>query len=805
MKPKFLFRITTQSLICFLLALTFMTGCGIKIQPVEAPLQPPAFTPSSNVMPMHSVPVVFNARLAHFQGANLSIAIDILDDVTGIDVRASRYPMQPVDEFNYTATIDLPEYGETRYRYVLTSNGDEIETDGVNQRVLFRNMYVNPNTTISDMIFGWASSPYHGEYGRVEGAVTDLSTSKTVADVMITIAGKTIYSDKTGRFHLSNVPVGVHRLTASSINGAYRIFEQDVNVVAGLSTPAVVKLEPLSEVKVTFMVKPPNDAVGAPIRIAGNFYQFGNVFPYAGGSRKPAAVRLPLMEMTPDGHYTLQLKLFAGSEIRYKYTMGDGFVNAERNAEGQRVTRRLIVPSKDIEINDEIVSWRESGKEPASITVKLNSALGFEDWVSLRVEGNHIHSTLPIWPIGNNQWMYLLYENPDEPLEFSVCRNDLCNVAFDLSTHNSPRKVDFTNPDNNFTEVNEWSLWNVSQAVQLPTGNSHAPDGENLVGVEFTHVYKAGFLKKQIDVLERLYEAGINWLILTPTWKVQLINGLPFFSVDVNTSASLADLGSVVAAAKKLGMSVGVYPQLIFENGAADWWQSSIRDQLWWQQWYFEYERFVMNFAIFAEEYKVDQLIIGGSAVQPSFPDELVTNERSMGTPKSSEEVWGELILKLKKSYKKDLLWTIPARGGNLPTYKFLDQVDGYYLEVDSNSPDNATYSLETVSKYMDSMIVNFQSLHKKPFFLGLNSPSLQSYRNDAGDSERVISPFAPGYGQANVAIDSQTYFYEVYASVARERPWIYGIASRGFFPVAELLDFSSSVFGKPALLELVK
>jgi len=792
-------------LINLLVILGLLTGCGIKIQPVEAPIQPPALVPPSNPEAMTLMPVVFTVRLSHFQGANLALSVDILDDVTGIDAAAMRYPLQNVDEFTFTTTINLPKYGETRYRYILTSSGDEPETDGNNQRVLFRNVYVTPETTVNDLIAGWASSPYSGEFGRVEGAVTDVANSKTVPDVMIAIAGKVVYTDKTGRFHLSNVPVGVHRLTATSMDGAYQVFEQYVNVVAGLSTPAVVKLAALPEVKVTFMVKPPDDAVGAPIRVAGNYYQFGSIYPYSPETVSTAAIRMPVMDRMPDGRYTLQLKLHAGSELRYKYTMGDGYINAERDAEGKRFTRRLIVPSRDIEIEDQIFSWRKDNLEPASITVRVNAALAMDDWVSLQLKGNTWLAPFPMWPIGDNQWMYLLYEDPASSFSYQVCRNDLCDITYDPLSNNTPKQIDFNVPDNNYIEVNQWNLWDATQAIQLPVSGEVKPDGKNLRGVEFAPDYQAGYLKRQIDVLPRLVDAGVNWLILTPTWKVKAINGLPFFSIDSLSSISLADLSSVIAAAKAQGMQVGLYPQLSFETTTNDWWQSSIRDQLWWQQWYFEYDRFVMNFAIFAQETEVDQLILGGSAVSPSLPDELITNERSMGTPKSSEEVWSELITKLKKSYTGSLLWTIPVRGGNLPTYKFLDQMDGFYLEVDSNSDENATYSMETVSKYMDSVIVSFQIKYSKPFYLGLNSPSLQSFRSSYELYDRVISPFFPQYGVDNVTMESQAYFYDTYVAIWKERPWIFGIASRGFFPGAELADFSSSIFGKPAILNFVK
>lgn len=792
-------------LIIVLFLTSFISGCAIRMQPVDAPLQPPAVVPPTEVEQMKLLPVVFVAQLSHFQGAGLNIAVDILDDITGIQRSFTRFPLNAVDEYNFTTTVDLPLYGETRYRYVLLGGSEEVELDGNNKEILFRNVYVTPEIEVHDIILGFPSSPYFGEFGRVEGAVTEDSSDRPISDVMISIAGNIIYTDKTGRFQLINVPVGVHRLTATSVDGAFQVFEQEVSVVGGLSTPAIVKMASLPEVKVTFIVQPPDDAVGAPIRMTGNYYQFGSIYPYSSEGNTTSAIRLPVMDKMPDGRYTLQFTLHAGSELRYKYTMGDGFINAERDEAGNRITRRFIVPSKNTEIKDHIVTWREDNHDPASITVKINAPFPFEDWVSLQLKDDEWLTPFPMWPIGDNRWMYLLYDDPSLFYSFQICRNDLCEITYDLQSHSSPRQIDFLIPDNNYTEVNQWNAWDSTLSIaQSPTGFVE-PNGENLRGVEYSPDYLAGYLKRQINIISSLADSGINWLILTPTWNVSLINGIPYFSVDSNSSISLADLASVIAAAKEHGMQVSLYPQLTFDTNPKDWWITSSRDQLWWQQWYIEYERFALNFSIFAESNDVDHLILDGLGVSPSFPGELTTTDKNMGTPASADDVWSKLVTKIKKSFTGLILWTIPVRGGNLPTYSFLDMMDGFYLEANSNTEENATYSIETVSTYMDTTVVSFQAKYGKPFFLGLNSPSLFSHRANQQSSELIVSPFSNEFGIDNVSLDSQTSFYETYLTIWKDRPWIFGISSRGFFTGAELTDFSSSIYGKPAFLSFTQ
>jgi len=82
-----------------------------------------------------------------------------------------------------------------------------------------------------------------------------------------------------------------------------------------------------------------------------------------------------------------------------------------------------------------------------------------------------------------------------------------------------------------------------------------------------------------------------------------------------------------------------------------------------------------------------------------------------------------------------------------------------------------------------------------------MNAASLTSNRVDYETATGLlISPFNPQYDAGNVDLESQNYFYQVYTSVLAQRGWVSGISTRGFFPVLQLTDFSSSVYGKPAM-----
>ncbi len=114
-----------------------------------------------------------------------------------------------------------------------------------------------------------------------------------------------------------------------------------------------MKAAPL--VKITFNVAAPNDTVqGAPIRIAGNLLELGNTFADLDGGLSTTADRMPIMSLQPDGHYSVTISLPVGAYVQYKYSLGDGFLNAEHKATGEFVLREFIVPAQDTLIQDSI-------------------------------------------------------------------------------------------------------------------------------------------------------------------------------------------------------------------------------------------------------------------------------------------------------------------------------------------------------------------------------------------------------------------------------------------------------------------
>ena len=225
--------------------------------------------------------------------SDTQVAIDIFDEVSGMLYNIERYPLTYQPDGSFAGMLMLPENSVLRYRYVMTAPIEDMERKADGTPVGYRIAFVQKNAVFNDVVSGWSTSPYVGQTAKLNGIVHDSASNQPLPDVLINIAGYQTFTDMTGRFVLNDLPVGVHVLSAVSIDGSHMTFQQQANLVADLSTPAVIQMSPLPKITVTFILEPPTEAIGAPIRIAGNYAQTGGI--YADNSQGSFASRMPLL------------------------------------------------------------------------------------------------------------------------------------------------------------------------------------------------------------------------------------------------------------------------------------------------------------------------------------------------------------------------------------------------------------------------------------------------------------------------------------------------------------------------------
>ncbi len=209
-------------------------------------------------------------------------------------------------------------------------------------------------------------------------------------------------------FHWKAYQLGTQNIVVYAIDGAYETFQQGALIAAGQVTPINISLEHRQTVEITFHVTPPNDALGIPIYMAGNSVQVGNTFTNLVGGMSIDPKRLPMLVQQEDGAYVLTLSLYAGMDLRYKLTLGDGYWNAERSSiTGGWLVRQLIVPDRNVTIDLAIGSWRSTGVAPITFEVSIpaESSTGDENFIQFN---NGIWTNpIPLWPLG--QWQLSLY------------------------------------------------------------------------------------------------------------------------------------------------------------------------------------------------------------------------------------------------------------------------------------------------------------------------------------------------------------------------------------------------------------
>ncbi len=237
-----------------------------------------------------------------------------------------------------------------KYRYERQSGPIRVAehlSDG--SAVRYRLLHVGAQSSVEDVISRWTDTAYALSGGRIQGQAVDAATNQPIPNLLVSAGGAQTLTASDGSFMLEGLPVGVHNLVALALDGSYQVFQQGALVAEGATTPTPIKLEPATFVNIVFVVTVPKETLPVvPLRMAGNLLQLGNTFANLQGGMSTLAVRMPSLTRLPDGRYSITVALPVGADLRYKYTLGDGFWNAEHNADGSFRLRQLIVPEETV-------------------------------------------------------------------------------------------------------------------------------------------------------------------------------------------------------------------------------------------------------------------------------------------------------------------------------------------------------------------------------------------------------------------------------------------------------------------------
>ena len=745
------------------------------------------------------------------------LAVSILDEVTGLPFNATNYPLEAIDAQTYTAALPLPINAVIKYRYIIAGTNRLQETSSDNLPVRYRLYKVEGAGIIEDAVTSWTGQNFSGATGEIKGTAFDAVSGQPIPSLLISAGGVQTLSDSAGEFSLKGVLPGLHLLTTYALDGTYQPFQQGAQIDADLITPVQIHIAPAQMVTVTFIADLPESTIaGAPVRLAGNLSQLGNTFGDLNGGFSTIADRMPTLAMMGDGRYSVSLQLPIGTDLRYKYTLGDGFWNAEQDDSGKQVIRRLVIPESDLIVEDNVKTWQSGSSSPIifDLNVPKNTPAG--DIVYIQFSPYAWTEAIPMWPMGDNRWAYKLYGplNFVKNLGYRYCRNAQCGSADDLATMgNATAGRQITTslvPQDIRDNITGWAWLEENDPYTLVAAPIQARDTNFIAGVEFQSDFNPSWTRYSSQAMQNIGALHANWVILTPSWTFSNTQPLTF-----NTQPAQDPLWNdtklMLEQATALNLKTALFPMPNFPSSADDWWISAPRDFGWWNDFFDRYRKFALHHADIATRNNSQVLILGGDWLAPAMKNGMLIDGQPSGVPADAELRWNAIITEVRTHFSGQIWWAMPYTPNSLASAPgFIKSVDGIYLLWDAplsqESPTNKETMISEANRLLDEEILPYQSSVEKEIIIGLAVPS-------ATGAESACVPDSTGgcldwtsLNRPNADIPSvglnlqiQTDIYEVMLTAINGHAQIDGIISRGYYPPVMLRDKSASIYGKPS------
>jgi hypothetical protein len=736
----------------------------------------------------------------------LPVYLDVLDEVTGLSYNQKRYPMEKLDEQHYVTNLAFDVGELVKYKYYQGENPIQSEATVGGLPIYYRTYFVQNSTIIQDSVASWSNQPnFTGESGQITGKVTDVS-GNPIPGIMVTAGGIQTFTASNGSFLITGLGTGENNLVAFSLEGDYLPFQQGALVAHEAITPAEFQLQPVHKVKVTFLVSPPADSIpGSPIRLMGNLYSLGNVFSEIEFGSSTLAARAPLLNQLSDGRYTLTLELPTGYDLQYKYSLGDGYWNGELNSEGNIWARHLLVPDSDVTIEDTIITWSSTGSGPIAFRVAAPSNTPQADIVSIQFNSGTWSNPIPMWPLGTNNWLFILYGpfSQMETIEYRFCRNDQCGMTDDIRTAaNSTAGMTITvQPE--FQTVHDtipgWAWYPDDTEQSTVTGVEVNPRGSSfMAGIEFSPFFDPKWQAYLGGAINNIINLGANWVILSPTWSITNFNQ-PMIQPVAGNDPLWQDMVQMTGWAHESGLNYAFFPRL--DGLPLTSFQTA--DESWWLQWFDQYDLYMIHHADLASRVQAGALIIGDPAVLLSITGENLDS----GIQALITERWVGLVSEIRSHYNGTLIMAVEYSHMNNYPIQLLSSMDQVYVlfsEPLTTSPSNVDEMSNSFSQALDTVVLPFSQAVGKPVIIGIQYPSSTGADQGCVQIMQECMPFALldtadfDFSTATIDLSIQKLVYETLLQVINQRNWVTGFVSRGYYPPAGLMDGSFSIHDKP-------
>lgn len=744
---------------------------------------------------------------------NAELGLVIFDEVTGAPYNSHTLGMESVGNGEWTLELSLPAGTLLRYRYVRISPSYAEETTASREAVSFRLAYLPASTVVQDIIAGWTDHGFQGETGRIIGRVYDADTGLPVTEALVGAAGEHTFTDAMGGFQFDYIAPGLQNLVITSVDGSYITAQQGAVVAENSLTPAEMTLTPAQETQVTFEVTLPEDTPPEmPVRIAGSLAVFGQTFYPLEGGTSTSAVRMPQLVRIDASHAILIADLYEGTDLHYKYSLGDGLWNAERNADGFfHLRQALITPG--LILRDTVETWH--GEQKGSIYFMASPGNPLQPGSTLTLQLNPFtwFYPLPMVELENNDWMFILMNPLDftSPVSYRYCLDHVCANPASPSAELLTGSTEFQPRDSSqlFEDSIESWGWPTPEPVDPIAMPDIIPRPSFEKGFELLPLNNPAWPASIESFTAAASSMNANAVTLTPAWTADRAQPMPSMLFNPANSPFYQDLASAAGSIAGNDINVNIKPILISESGLDLWWQEAPRDYSWWNIWFERYSSMVLAYAHLAEETGARRFILGGPEVVPALPDGTLADGSSSQPPADAESRWNDLITEVRSIYSGTIAFEIVYNGTISPP-PFLEAVDEIFIHWSAPLADTADTKPAVLQQnavsLTDAMLDQLSGFESMPLIVSFSFPSVDGGSTSCitGEQSACIQADAfnsgteiPGSPQADPAEQMQAVHAVMLALYRFED--IDGAYLNRTNPCTALPDKSASIMGKPA------
>ena len=738
-----------------------------------------------------------------------AITLELVDTVTGLGYHGQQYPMTRLDSGQWEVSLDLPLGSLIRYRYRMTEPFQSIEHSLAGKPLEYRLGHVPSSMQFIDQVANWDPTPAPAAGGRIIGQLLSANDDQPIAEMIVTAAGQQTFTDSQGRFRLEGLPTGLNNLVAYHPSGAFQPLQQGAIVAEGGTTPANFFASPAEAVTMTFQVEiPAGTADDPPLRLVGNLAPLGEVFSSLPGGVEISAVGAPELIRVDDTHYLLLATMYAGTDLRYKYSLGDGLWNAERTEEGSFRTRQIIIPETDATQMDTVTGWREGSADPIQITVRGPASTPADEQIGLQFNPFTPFEPLPMTAGGEGEWQFTLWSplSLDQSLQVQFCRNLECGRADAVE----PLSIPIEGPKQIELDVTDWQWWSGQQAPPTVIAPENASRPEMELGVDLVPLYQPSWTMFDQHILDQVTRLNANSLTLSPTWVAHQANSTPLISFDPTHDRFQADWISLAQQASTRGFQLNVRPELVTQHGdLATWWQQGARDSAWWTTAYEELNSFLVTQATLAEKMGAERYILNGAQLEPALPGGELANGEPANQPLTAETYWRQVIEDIRAEYSGELVFELELDTDLSRRPQFIDSVDSIQIYWHAPLSEDSESTIEELQQEAER-ILDLEVIGALPAGIPITiSAEYLSIENSAAACPPQTSGGCRSSAEfdAGAVVDSEISLDLLAQSEALnallleidQREQIEGVYLRRYYPLAAMQDKSASVHGKPA------